>query len=602
VTSKNSSRERGSNMFLPMTREEMEKRGWESLDVILITGDAYIDSPFSGIAVIGRCLEDAGYRVGIIACPDPANDEAFRTLGEPRLFWGISAGAMDSMVANYTPLGKKRRQDDLLPGGINRRPDRATIVYTNAIRRIFSSRIPIVLGGIEASLRRVIHYDYWDDALRRSILMDSKADYLIYGMGEKAVLDLARALEQGKDPRHIRGLCYLSSSPPDDGYELRGWDEVRGDPRVFIQMFHEFYRNQDPITARRLYQRQTSLKDPPRYLVHNPPQLPLTTEELDRIYELPYEYDAHPIHLQQGRIRALDTIRFSITTHRGCYGECRFCAIAVHQGRQIVSRSRESILREVKRFTKHPLFRGYIHDVGGPTANMWQMDCAKKPATGACPTRACLFPEPCDRLIPSHRAQQELLEEIRQVPGVKAVFVSSGIRPDLVYADPDGLSYIRQIASYHTSGQLKLAPEHTEKPILTLMGKPDLSSLLRFRRDFLRFSRQAGKNQFLTYYFIAAHPGCTMEDMKKARSFIEKYLHLHPEQVQIFTPTPLTYSSVMYFTGLDPFHPDQPLFVEKNPARKEKQKEVLLPHPTTDHPPRHQHPRSRKPHPPSPHR
>lgn len=562
-------------MFLPMTKSEMEARGWKELDVILITGDAYIDSPFSGVAVIGRVLEDAGYRVGIIACPDPKNDHDFQRLGEPRLFWGITAGAMDSMVANYTPLKKPRKQDDMLPAGKNTRPDRATIVYTNTIRRIFGKTAPIVLGGIEASLRRIIHYDYWDDDLRRSLLMDSKADFLIYGMGEKAVLELAEKLKKGEDPRTIRGLCYLSSQPPSDGVELPGWDEVKSDKLLFIQMFHEFYQEQDPIRGKRLFQRQTPHNDPPRYLVHNPPAFPLTQQELDHIYELPYEYDAHPIHHKQGPIRALETIRFSITTHRGCYGECRFCAIAVHQGRQILSRSFESIVREARRFTTHPLFRGYIHDVGGPTANMWQMDCEKKTKTGACPTRSCLFPSPCEKLSPSHNSQRKLLEALRHLPGVKAVFVSSGIRPDLVYADPGGESYIKQIAFFHTSGQLKLAPEHTEKPILALMGKPDLSSLLQFRRDFLRFSKQAGKKQFLTYYFIAAHPGCTLQDMQKAKDFIQKHLHLTPEQVQIFTPTPLTYASVMYYTERDPFHPEKTIFVEKSPAGKQRQKDIL---------------------------
>ncbi|MCX7881787.1 MAG: YgiQ family radical SAM protein [Brevinematales bacterium] len=558
-----------------MTRQEMEKRGWKELDIILITGDAYIDSPFSGIAIIGRVLEEAGYRVGIIACPDPAQEREFQVLGEPRLFWGISAGAMDSMVANYTALGKRRKNDDLLPGGINRRPDRATIVYTNAIRRIFGKTVPIVLGGVEASLRRIIHYDYWDNALRRSILMDSKADYLIYGMGERAVLELADKLQKGQDPRDIRGLCYLSSTPPEDGRELPGWDEVHKDPLVFIQMFHVFYRNQDPMTGKRLFQRQTSPTDPPRYLIHNPPALPLTAEELDHIYELDYEYDAHPSHHQQGGIRALDTIRFSLTTHRGCYGECRFCAITVHQGRHILSRSQESLVREAKRFTHHPLFRGYIFDVGGPTANMWRMECSQKAKSGACTTRTCLLPTPCEKLSPSHEAQKRLLETLRHIPGVKAVFVSSGIRPDLVYADPYGETYIQQIASHHTSGQLKLAPEHTEKPILDLMGKPDLTTLLRFRHDFMRFSKKRGKKQFLTYYFIAAYPGCTVNDMLKAKRFIHKHLHIHPEQIQIFTPTPLTYASVMYYTKRDPFHPEKTLFVEESLSGKQKQKDIL---------------------------
>ncbi len=567
-------------MFLPMTRAEMEKRGWTELDVILITGDAYIDSPFSGVAIIGRVLEDAGYRVGIIACPDPRNDQAFQTLGKPRLFWGITAGAMDSMVANYTPLGKRRFQDDLLPEGKLTRPDRATIVYTNTILRLFRRDVPIVLGGVEASLRRIIHYDYWDDDLRRSVLMDSKADYLVYGMGERAILEIAHRLARNEDIRDIRGICYLSSTPPEDGIELPGWDQVKQNPLAFIEMFHLFYANQDPITGKRLFQRQTSADAPPRYLIHNPPALPLTTEELDHVYELPYEYDAHTLHQKQGRIRALETIRFSITTHRGCYGACHFCAIGVHQGRWIISRSETSIIREARRLTSHPAFKGYFLDVGGPTANMWQMDCAKKPKTGACKERHCLLPQPCERLIPSHQNQVRLLQTIRRLPGVKGVFVASGIRPDLIYADPDGEAYIREIAHHHTSGQLKLAPEHTEKRILSLMGKPELSTMLRFRRDFLHFSKEVGKKQFLSYYFIAAYPGCSLQDMIKARHFIEHNLHLSPEQVQIFTPTPSTYASVMYYTERDPFHPEQKLFVEKNPTAKQKQKDILQQKPT----------------------
>ncbi|URA10376.1 YgiQ family radical SAM protein [Thermospira aquatica] len=562
-------------MFLPMTRAEMEKRGWTELDVILITGDAYIDSPFSGVAIIGRVLEDAGYRVGIIACPDPRDEDAFKALGKPKLFWGITAGAMDSMVANYTPLGKRRFQDDLLPEGKLTRPDRATIVYTNTILRLFGREVPIILGGIEASLRRIIHYDYWDDDLRRSVLMDSKADYLVYGMGEKTILEIAHKLARNEDIRDIRGLCYLSSSPPPEGIELPGWDEVKKDPLAFIEMFHLFYANQDPITGKRLFQRQTPNDAPPRYLIHNPPALPLTTEELDHVYELPYEHDAHPLHKKQGRIRALETIQFSLTTHRGCYGGCHFCAIGVHQGRWIISRSEDSLLREAKRLTKHPAFKGYFFDVGGPTANMWQMDCAKKAKSGACRERHCLLPHPCERLIPSHERQIRLLQAIRRLPGVKGVFVASGIRPDLVYADPDGEAYVREIAFYHTSGQLKLAPEHTESKILSLMGKPDLETLLRFRRDFLRFSHEAGKKQFLSYYFIAAYPGCSREDMIKAKHFIQKHLHLTPEQVQIFTPTPSTYASVMYYTERDPFHPERKLFVEKNPSEKQKQKDIL---------------------------
>jgi uncharacterized radical SAM protein YgiQ len=572
-------------MFLPTTVEEMQRLGWDGLDVILVTGDSYIDSPLIGVAVIGKVLLHAGYKVGVIAQPDPATDADIGRLGEPRLFWGVTAGSVDSLVANYTALKKPRRSDDYTPGGENtRRPDRASIVYANIIRR-FSRKLhpgrtarPILLGGLEASLRRVAHYDFWDDTIRRSILFDAKADYLLYGMAEKSVLEFAAALRDGAEPGSIRGLCYISRTPPADYLQLPPYELVARDKNAFIDMFHAFYRNNDPVSARGLYQQHAD-----RFLVQNPPAPYQTQAELDAVYALDYERAQHPFYEARGPVRALETIRFSLPTHRGCYGECSFCAIAVHEGRTVRWRSQRSILDEAARLIAHPAFTGYIHDVGGPTANMYGFECDKKLKSGACPAKSCLFPQVCPLLEVDHRPQLELLRRIRRLPGVKKVFVASGIRYDMVLADAVcGDEYLREIVAYHVSGQLKVAPEHTEKHILDLMGKPGPASLLKFKERFDRLSRQAGKPQFLAYYLIAAHPGCTVQDMLRLKAFAVEKLHIHPEQVQIFTPTPSTYASLMYYTGLDPFT-RKPLFVEKEPRRKEHQKDILTRKPATEY-------------------
>ncbi|MGD0611030.1 MAG: YgiQ family radical SAM protein [Anaerolineales bacterium] len=564
-------------MFLPTTLEEVKRLDWDGLDVILVTGDSYIDSPFIGTAVIGKLLVKAGYRVGVIAQPDPKTDDDISRLGEPRLFWGVTAGSVDSLVANYTALKKPRRSDDYTPGGENtRRPDRATIVYTNLIRR-FSKRIrpggtarPIVLGGIEASLRRVAHYDFWTDSVRRSVLFDAKADYILYGMAEKAILDLAAALREGRDPREIRGLCYIAKEPRSGYLELPAYETVAQDKLAFIDMFHTFYNNNEPITAKGLTQKHGD-----RYLVQNPPAPYQTQAELDAVYALDYERAQHPYYEARGPVRALETIRFSISTHRGCYGECNFCAIAVHEGRTVRWRSQESILEEAEKLISYPDFKGYIQDVGGPTANMYGFECDKKLKNGICPAKRCLFPEICPLLEVDHRPQLELLRQLRRLKGVKKVFVASGIRYDMVLGDKIcGEDYLREIVDHHVSGQLKVAPEHTEEHVLDKMGKPGSESLLKFKDKFDRFSRAAGKPQFLTYYLIAAHPGSTAQDMLRLKSFASEKLHVNPEQVQIFTPTPSTYSSLMYYTELDPFT-RRPLFVEKDPRRKEHQKDII---------------------------
>ncbi len=558
-------------MFIPTTRKELEALGWETCDIILVTGDSYIDSPYMGTTVIGKWLIRHGFRVGIIAQPDVNDDRDISRLGEPVLFWGVSGGSVDSMVANYTALKKRRKSDDFTPGGINnRRPDRAVIVYSNLIRRFFKNTKPIVLGGIEASLRRMAHYDYWSNKIRRSILFDAKADLLIYGMAETTTLAVAKALRNDDDVSNIRGVCHIVSEPQSDCLELPSFETASRDKLAFIKSFRLFYDNNDPLTAKRLSQKQDT-----RWLVQNPPAFPLNSDELDDIYAMSFEREQHPYYEQLGSVRALETIRFSINTHRGCYGECNFCAITVHQGRTVQSRSQDSILNEAKELTRHPKFRGIINDVGGPTANMYGFECARKLKLGACTDKRCLSMNMCQTLQPSHQKQIKLLKTLRHIPGVKKVFVASGIRYDMVLQDQQfGETYLNEIVRHHVSGQLKVAPEHSEKHVLQLMNKPNPDVLKRFKQEFDRLNKQAGKSQFLTYYFIAAYPGSTEKDMRKLHQFISRELNLRPEQVQIFTPTPGTWASVMYYTEIDPFT-GEPLFVEKNPGRKERQKRMV---------------------------
>lgn len=558
-------------MFLPTTQQEVTALGWSKLDVILITGDTYIDSPYSGIAMIGKVLLDAGFKVAVIAQPDTQSDADIRRLGEPTLFWGVSSGTVDSMVANYTATLRKRHSDDFTPGGVNnRRPDRAVLVYANLIRRYFKNTTPIVLGGIEASLRRITHYDYWTDKLRAPILFDAKADYLLYGMGERSVVELATALATGDDPHEIRGLGYLAHDLPEDALPLPSYEECQADKEAFIRMFRLFYDNNDAITAKRLAQAKAD-----RYYIQNPPQMPLSQEEMDRVYALQFERRQHPYYEAQGPVKALETIQFSIPTHRGCYGECNFCAIAVHEGRTVSSRSETSILDEASQLTRFPGFKGIIQDLGGPTANMYAIECVKKQKLGACADKRCLFPDICPVLKIDHNRQTQLLKKVRQIPGIKRVFVGSGVRYDMVLADKQhGFNYLQEVVQHHTSGQMKIAPEHADAKVLALMGKPAVKSLLQFKEAFDRLSKEAGKNQFLTYYFIAAYPGCSEREMKKLHDYTSQALHLNPEQVQVFTPTPSTYASVMYYTEQDPFT-GQPIFVEKNLSQKQKQKDLV---------------------------
>lgn len=558
-------------MFLPTTLNEALTLGWNSLDVILVSGDSYIDSPYSGIALIGKILVANGYRVGVIAQPDVHDVTDISRLGEPRLFWGISGGTVDSMVANYTATLRKRKSDDFTPGGQNtRRPDRAVIVYANLVRRAFKNTVPIVLGGIEASLRRITHYDYWSDKLRAPILFDSKADFLLYGMADKSILQLAEALKTKYTPLDIRGLAYLSKSIPEGYLNLPSYEKVVADKQEFMKMFELFYQNNDAITAKGLAQQKGD-----RYYIQNPPAYPLSTEELESVYSMDWERQQAPYYAAQGDVKALQTIQFSIPTHRGCYGECNFCAIAVHEGRTISSRSEQSILREAESMTKHPDFKGIIHDIGGPTANMYQIECRKKITKGACVDKRCIFPEICPILKIDHAPQVDLLKKVRQIPGVRKVFIGSGMRYDMVMADEQcGITYLREVVNHHVSGQLKIAPEHTEPYILKLMGKPSAQSLRTFKSRFEKLSKEVKKDQYLTYYLIAAYPGCTNSDMRKLKEYATSNLHISPELVQVFTPTPSTYASIMYYTEIDPFT-GQKIFVEKNLHNKAHQKELV---------------------------
>ncbi len=558
--------------FLPTTPSECRALGWENPDIILVTGDAYLDSYHMGVAVIGRVLVDAGFTVAVIPQPDVNTPDDITRLGEPNLFWGVTAGCMDSMVANSTASGKRRRSDDLTPGGVNnRRPDMAGIIYTNLIRGYFKKTRPIVLGGMEASLRRISHYDFKTDKIRRSILFDAKADLLVYGMGERAIVQIAHALKENHPVESIRGICWISSEKIDGFLELPPHSQVAADPEAFSRMFKTFYQNQDPITASGLMQQQDT-----RYLIQNRPQPHLTTAELDRIHELGYSRALHPEDRKRGTVRGLETIRFSLTTHRGCYGGCHFCGIAAHQGATIIDRSEASICKEAREMTRHPDFKGIISDVGGPTANMYGIECRRKKKLGSCQDRRCMGDEICENLRPDHSRQMGLLSKLREIPGVKRLFIGSGIRYDLILADTKkGEKYLRTLLQHHVSGQLKVAPEHSENSILKLMGKPPIERFIEFKKRFDAVNRQLKKEQFLTCYFIAAYPGCTVKDMERLSRFCHQTLKFKPRQIQIFTPTPATPGTLMYYMGRD-YETDRPIFVEKRPEKKERQKAKIL--------------------------
>ncbi|WP_373029108.1 YgiQ family radical SAM protein [Sulfurovum sp.] len=563
---------REAKRFLPTTREEMDALGWKQCDVILVSGDAYIDSPFIGVATVGRMLEKLGYKVGIIGQPNVHSDTDIKRLGEPRLYWGVSGGSIDSMVANYTATKKFRNSDDYTPGGKNtKRPDRAVLVYTNLIRKNFKNTVPVVLGGIEASLRRVTHYDYWSNKLRKPILFDSKADILIYGMGEQAIRDLTHALDKGVDWKDVRGVCYIDKEPVESYHQLPSHQECLENKEKYIDLFDLFYDNNDPIAAKGLCQKVDT-----RYSIQNPPCDYLSEPEMDEVSALPFTRELHPYHRPEGKVKCLETIKFSIMTHQGCWGECNFCAIGVHQGRTIRTRSEQSIVKEANQFKEYKDFKGIISDLGGPTANMYGYECNKKLKLGTCDHQRCVDSRHlCSSMKPDHTRVIGMMKQVRNIDGIKKAFVASGIRYDLITEDKrKGYSYLKELVEHHISGQMKVAPEHTEQHVLDLMGKPGKQTLVDFKRLYDKLNKDMGKNQFLTYYLIAAHPGCEEKDMHELKRFTTHELKMNPEQAQVFTPTPGTYSAVMYYTEMDPVTRKK-IFVEKDTHRKEKQKAIV---------------------------
>ena len=563
----------GEAAFLPTTRAEMERRGWDQCDFVYVCGDAYVDHPSFGCAIICRVLEAHGFKVGIIAQPDWRDPASITILGEPRLGFLVSSGNMDSMVNHYTVAKRRRSRDYYSPGGkMGLRPDHACVVYGNLIRRTYK-HVPIVLGGIEASLRRLAHYDYWSDSLKRSILLDSGADLISYGMGENSIVEIAEALDSGlsvADLTFIQGTVYRARSYEqcDRPVILPTFEQMQTDRRTYAESFGMQYRQLNPFLGR------TLVEEYPHgvFVIQNPPPRPLTTPELDAVYELPYARAYHPSYEAQGGIPAIAEIKFSLASNRGCLGECAFCALNFHQGRIIQSRSDESLLAEAEAMTHDPDFKGYIHDVGGPTANFRVPACQKQLSRGACVGRRCLSPEPCKNLTVTHKAYVRLLRKLRALPGVKKVFVRSGIRFDYALLDPDH-TFIRELAEHHTSGQLRLAPEHVSDEVLRVMGKPSNDVYQRFCREFERESRAAGKEQYVVPYLMSSHPGSTMKVAVELAEFCRDLGYM-PEQVSDFYPTPSTVSTCIYYTGLDP-RTMKRVYCPTNPHEKAMQRALI---------------------------
>lgn len=531
--------------FLPTNNQDMRKRGWEKLDFLLISGDAYVDHPSFGHAVISRVLENAGFKVGIIAQPDWKNPQSITGMGRPNLGVLITSGVIDSMVNHYTTLGNKRRRDRYSPGDqIGKRPDRALITYTSMVKHIFKD-LPVVIGGVEAGLRRFAHYDYWDDSVRRSILFDSKADLLVYGPGEKAILEIAQRLTKGKDMERIPGTAYISREIPKDSLKLHSYNEVAEDKKKFAQSFRIEFEEQDPIRGKTLYQEHND-----RYLICMPPAMPLDMYELDWVYSLPYEREYHPSYEKEGGIKAIDEVKFSITSHRGCPGGCNFCSIVFHQGRMVTKRSKNSILDEVHLLTQKPDFKGYITDIGGPTANFRDAVCLNAEKNGMCAQKQCLFPNVCPNLKVDHSDYLNILKEARQIKGVKKIFVKSGVRYDYLLSDKNS-SFLLDLCKYHISGQLKVAPEHASKKVLDYMGKADADVYRKFKKIYDETNKKLGKKQYLVPYFIIGHPGEEMEDIIELVELLMETGFV-PDQVQDFYPTPGTVSTCMYYSGYDP--------------------------------------------------
>ena len=559
--------------FLPISKKDMDARGWTQCDFVYIIGDAYVDHPSFGHAIISRVLESAGYKVGILSQPDWRDPASVTALGEPRLGFLVSGGNMDSMVNHYSVSKKRRQTDAFTPGGVmGKRPDYAVTVYCNLIRRTYK-KTPIIIGGIEASLRRLAHYDYWSDKLKRSILLDSQADLLLYGMGERSIVEVADALNDGMD---IHDVTYIDGTvfrvrEPDPNLpclRLPDYASLAADPRKYAESFYLQYCNTDPFSARRLLEPYGEHE----FVVQNPPQKPLSQEEMDRVYGLPYCRTYHPSYEKRGGVPAISEVRFSLASNRGCFGACSFCALTFHQGRIIQTRSHESLLHEAEAMTHEKDFKGYIHDVGGPTANFRQPACKKQLTKGACPNRQCLFPTPCKNMIADHSDYVALLRKLRKLPGVKKVFIRSGIRFDYLLADKSE-TFFHELVRYHISGQLKVAPEHVSDHVLEKMGKPRHAVYLRFLEKYKKINEQEHMKQFVVPYLMSSHPGCTLRDAVELAEYLRDTGH-EPEQVQDFYPTPSTLSTVMYYTGLDPRTMEK-VYVPKNPHEKAMQRALM---------------------------
>ncbi|MDI9243247.1 YgiQ family radical SAM protein [Fusibacillus kribbianus] len=559
--------------FLPVCQADMKKRGWDQLDFVYIIGDAYVDHPSFGPAIISRLLESRGYRVGIISQPDWKDEGSIQILGKPRLAFLVSSGNMDSMVNHYSVSKRRRETDSYTPGGVmGKRPDYAVVVYCNLIRRIYK-QVPIVIGGIEASLRRLAHYDYWSNQVKRSVLMDSQADLLSYGMGEHSILEIAEALAAGipvSEITYVAGTAFRTKTLDRvyDAELLPDYETVKADKQAYAESFRTQYRNTDPIRGRRLAEGYGTRG----YVVQNPPAMPLSTEEMDEVYDLPYMRTWHPMYDEAGGIPAFSEVKFSLVSNRGCFGSCSFCALTFHQGRIVQVRSHESIEREARLLTKEADFKGYIHDVGGPTADFRSPSCDKQLKAGTCPDRQCLFPSPCKNLKADHKDYLILLRKLRSIPGVKKVFIRSGIRFDYVLADPDG-TFLKELCEYHVSGQLKVAPEHISPNVLKYMGKPDSRVYLTFAEKYKRMNERLGKKQYLVPYLMSSHPGCTIKDAVILAEYLRDIGHM-PEQVQDFYPTPSTLSTCMYYTGVDPRTMEK-VYVPKSPHEKAMQRALI---------------------------
>lgn len=560
-------------MFLPITKKETQERGWDRVDFVLVTGDAYVDHHSFGTAIIGRLLESRGYRVAVLAQPGYKDAEDFKRFGKPRLGFLINSGTVDSMVNNYSVFKRKRKKDEYTPGGLaGARPDRAVIVYSNRAREAYRD-VPVIIGGIEASLRRLGHYDYWSDKVRRSILLDAKADLLIYGMGERAVVEIAEALEAGidvKDITWIRGTCcrVKAFEPDEDTVVLPDFARIAEDKKAYCKSFAMAYRSNDYINGKRLVEKYSDTV----YVVQNQPQPPLEQQELDDIYQLPFENRWHPVYDEAGGIPAFREIEFSVVSSRGCFGGCSFCALTYHQGRQVRSRSRESLVEEVKGLTQKDNFKGYIHDVGGPTANFRHPACQKQLKHGVCKDKDCLYPSPCKNMEVDHKDYLNVLRAVRSVPGVKKVFIRSGIRYDYVMADRDD-TFLRELCKYHVSGTLKVAPEHISDRVLYYMRKPSKQVFVDFTKKYKKINEQLGLKQYLIPYLISSHPGSTLTDAVELALFLKEYGFV-PDQVQDFYPTPGTLATCMYYTETDPFTME-PVYVAKDLEEKKLQRALI---------------------------